>query len=83
MTDNASEKEIKASYKKLVKQWHPDKHTDPQKKAEAQEKFMEIQQAYEILSKISHKRMRMNKKDRRGGEDHDRIGKRRNAKDEF
>ena len=83
MTDNASEKEIKASYKKLAKQWHPDKHTDPQKKAEAQEKFMEIQQAYEILSKISHKRMRMNKKDRQGGEDYDRIGKRRNAKDEF
>ncbi|XP_078485746.1 dnaJ homolog subfamily C member 16-like [Ciona intestinalis] len=38
--------EIRKSYKQLVKEWHPDKNSSPN----AQEKFIEVQQAYEILS---------------------------------
>lgn len=35
---------------------------DDSKKREAQVRFMEIQQAYEVLSKIKNKRRRKNKK---------------------
>jgi|GEM_PF-210637 len=45
---NASE--IKKSYYKLARTWHPDKHTEPSKKAKAEEKFKEVTEAYEILS---------------------------------
>lgn len=43
---NAGDKEIKNSYRKLAKKWHPDKNSAPG----AQDKFMRISQAYEILS---------------------------------
>lgn len=43
----ASETEIKAAYRKLALKWHPDKHKGDQ---EAEKKFKEINQAYEILS---------------------------------
>lgn len=81
--ENATEKQIKTSYRKLAKEWHPDKHADPSKKAEAQEKFMEIQRAYEILSKIQSKRMKMNTRDRRKEEDYDQTGRKKRMKDEF
>ena len=45
---SASAKEIKAAYRKLARQWHPDVH--PTKKKEAEEKFKEISEAYEVLS---------------------------------
>jgi DnaJ family protein C protein 22 len=35
---------------------------DPEQRKAAQDKFMEIQQAYEILSNIKSKRKRKNKK---------------------
>jgi curved DNA-binding protein CbpA len=40
---------IKATYRKLVLKCHPDKVTDPALKAEKQEEFHIIQQAYEVL----------------------------------
>jgi len=43
---DASAEEIKRAYRKLALQWHPDKN----KSAEAEEKFKEINEAYEILS---------------------------------
>lgn len=46
---NASDEDIKAAYKKLVKEWHPDKHIGDKKKV-AEQKFKEIQEAYEVLS---------------------------------
>jgi len=45
---NATQEEIKKSYKKLALKWHPDKNLNNQKEAEA--KMKEINQAYETLS---------------------------------
>lgn len=44
----ASNDEVKKAFRKLAVKWHPDKN--PDNKAEAQEKFKEISEAYEILS---------------------------------
>ena len=41
--------EIKKSYNRLSKLWHPDKHPDPAKKEEVTAKFQEINQAKTIL----------------------------------
>src|SRR5579864_3139442 len=48
VSKSASTKEIKAAYRKLARQWHPD--VNPTKKKEAEEKFKEISEAYEVLS---------------------------------
>ena len=45
---NATAQEIKAAYRKLALQWHPDKHSEDKKTAET--KFKEINEAYQILS---------------------------------
>lgn len=45
---DATEKEIKAAYRKLARKWHPDLHTGKNKK-EAEEKFKLINEAYEVL----------------------------------
>lgn len=58
----SSQSEITTKYRTLSKEFHPDKIKDPAKKADAQNKFMEIQQAYEILSKIKLRRKSKNKK---------------------
>lgn len=44
---DASDGEIKAAYRKLALQWHPDKH---QGEKDAEQKFKEINMAYEVLS---------------------------------
>jgi DnaJ family protein A protein 2 len=44
---DATEEEIKKSYRKLAQKWHPDKNKN---KEEATQKFQEISKAYEILS---------------------------------
>ena len=46
ITENSSESEIKKAYRKLARQYHPDVNKDP----DAEEKFKEINSAYEILS---------------------------------
>ena len=43
---SASAKEIKSAYRKLAKQYHPDRN----KQEGAESKFKEVQEAYEILS---------------------------------
>lgn len=45
----ATEKEIKTAYRKLARKWHPDLHKDKDK-TEAEEKFKQINEAYEVLS---------------------------------
>src|SRR5689334_2815120 len=42
----ASDAEIKRAFRKLAQQWHPDVNTDPV----AQERFKEINEAYQVLS---------------------------------
>lgn len=43
----AAEKDIKSAYRKLARKWHPDANPDNTK--EAEEKFKEISEAYEVL----------------------------------
>ncbi|NXE91484.1 DNJB8 protein, partial [Menura novaehollandiae] len=45
---SASQDDIKKSYHKLALRWHPDKN--PRKKKEAEKRFKEIVEAYEVLS---------------------------------
>ena len=47
---DASEADIKAQYKKLAREWHPDKYQGEDKEA-ASNKFIEIQKAYTLLTK--------------------------------
>jgi DnaJ-class molecular chaperone len=44
---NAAEKDIKSAYRKLARKWHPD--ANPNNPKEAEEKFKEISEAYEVL----------------------------------
>jgi molecular chaperone DnaJ len=44
---NAPEKDIKSTYRKLARKWHPD--ANPKNPKEAEEKFKEISEAYEVL----------------------------------
>lgn len=52
---NASDDEIKKAYRKLAKKWHPD--ANPDNKKEAEEKFKEVGEAYEVLSNPQKKQM--------------------------
>ena len=66
LSQDATQEEIKKRYRKLAVKWHPDRNKDNAE--EAQKKFMEIQQAYEILSEIKGKRASRNARSR-GEED--------------
>lgn len=46
LSQNATEDEIKKAYRKLAKEYHPDRHPDD---ATAEAKFKEIGEAYEVL----------------------------------
>ncbi|CAH8371812.1 unnamed protein product [Eruca vesicaria subsp. sativa] len=45
---NATDDDLKKSYRKLAMKWHPDKN--PTTKTEAEAKFKQISEAYEVLS---------------------------------
>lgn len=48
---NASEEEIKKAYKALSRKYHPDANINNPNKAQAEEKFKDIQQAYQQIMK--------------------------------
>lgn len=48
VSKSASEAEIKKAYKRLAMKYHPDKNQD--NKAEAEAKFKEVKEAYEVLT---------------------------------
>ena len=52
ISENASADEIKRAYRKLARKYHPDINKDP----DAEEKFKEINAAYEVLSDPEKKR---------------------------
>lgn len=58
----STQSEITSIWRKMSREFHPDKVKDEKLQRAAQEKFMEIQQAYEIISKIKSKRRTKNKK---------------------
>lgn len=48
VTRDVTEEQLKKAYRKLAKQWHPDRNPDNQKVSET--KFKEISEAYAVLS---------------------------------
>ncbi|HXV66731.1 MAG TPA: DnaJ domain-containing protein [Nitrosopumilaceae archaeon] len=50
--NDATQEEIKNQFRRLVKEWHPDKNPDPDTK----EKMAEINKAYEVLSDIERRK---------------------------
>lgn len=51
LKQGATQDEIKAAYRELVKKYHPDRHTNNELKDLAQERMREINEAYDTLSK--------------------------------
>lgn len=51
VSPDASDEEIKKAYRKLCMKYHPDANIDNPNKAAAEEKFKEVQQAYEAIMK--------------------------------
>lgn len=58
----ATQSEVTAKWRKMSRENHPDKVKDEKEREAAQNRFMEIQQAYEALSKVKNKRRQKNKK---------------------
>lgn len=50
---NTDLKQLKSTYRNLVKEWHPDKFQDEVKKAEAEEKSTQIIDGYHFLVSIA------------------------------
>jgi DnaJ-class molecular chaperone len=50
----AAEKDIKSAYRKLARKWHPD--ANPQNQKQAEDKFKDITEAYEVLGDAEKRR---------------------------
>ncbi|XP_015607451.1 dnaJ homolog subfamily C member 22 [Cephus cinctus] len=63
LSQTASQSEVTSKWRSLSREHHPDKvkGSEAERKA-AQEKFMEIQQAYEILSSAKNRRQQRNRR---------------------
>jgi len=55
VSKNANDDELKKAYRKLAKKYHPDANPDNKKEAEA--KFKEVNEAYEVLSDPQKRKM--------------------------
>ena len=51
MSRDASDEEIKKAYRRLSRKYHPDANINNPNKAQAEEKFKEVQQAYDQIMK--------------------------------
>ena len=54
LNEQATDAQIRRQYKKLILQWHPDKN--PNNLIESEKRSMEINKAYEILSKVRNRK---------------------------
>jgi curved DNA-binding protein CbpA len=70
---NASEKDIKKSYRKLALQYHPDKVKEEKDKEEAEKVFVAVNEAYAVLSDEEKKKI-YDKYGKQGLEVHERGG---------
>jgi curved DNA-binding protein CbpA len=57
LSPSASQEEIKAAYRKAALQWHPDRQAGANNKAQAEEKFKLLSQAYTTLSSPEQRRL--------------------------
>lgn len=55
VSKSATDEEIKKAYRKLAKKWHPD--ANPDNREEAEKKFKELGEAYEVLSDSQKRKM--------------------------
>lgn len=46
---SASQEEVRAGYRRMAMKWHPNRHATAADKAQAEEKFKEVQRAYDTL----------------------------------
>uniref|UniRef100_A0A665XBQ7 Tubulin alpha chain n=1 Tax=Echeneis naucrates TaxID=173247 RepID=A0A665XBQ7_ECHNA len=74
VSKTASQEDIKKAYRKLALKWHPDKN--PDNKEEAEKKFKELAEAYEVLSDKS-------KRDAYDRYGNDRMGHRGSPSSDF
>jgi len=57
VSKSSSEDDIKKAYRKQALKWHPDRHQQPEKKKEAEAKFKDIGEAFEVLSDKEKRRV--------------------------
>lgn len=54
VSENAADDELKSAYRRLSAKYHPDNNVNNPNKAEAEEKFKEVQAAYDSIIKLRH-----------------------------
>ncbi|OWA54809.1 putative DnaJ-like protein subfamily C member 22 [Hypsibius exemplaris] len=69
LDSDATQQDMTTRYRKLSREWHPDRHRDPVAKEAAQKMFIEVAQAYEKLSTIRANRAKAGRKSRSDSRD--------------